>query len=462
MLESFLRWKWIRQQSSSCRPWRGLWLCAATSATGLPFSGPRRLIDRLRGVRIGHMPIGQMSAAAPGLGQQHDLAELAAGRRSARRPARPRRAGTWPRPAPSTAPASNSGSTSRSTSRAALAFSSSGRARSVEPWMRPRLPISASRLSSALAPLPPTPITAMRPPVASALRLPARLGAPTSSSTTSKGPCVLEALRSDRPSRRAPPPAARSSSLRTVAVTRAPAARPSCTAAVPTPPAAPCTQQPLARRSPAWVKSASWAVVKTSGKPPACGQSSAVRAPASRRARARAPARPGRRRRRPPSPGRPPRSGSAPGPSADHLAGQLHAGDVRRRAGRRRVARPCAGACRRRSGRPPRTRTSSSPVPGSGSGRSSTTSLPSSIVTARTPGMLVRAIRRSRRGSPTVRVAMPISVELDGQMRAHVSCVHRPPLWREAAHRARGRGAAARPGLARRRASRRPRPARCC
>ena len=59
--------------------------------------------------------------------------------------------------------------------------------------MRARLPISVKRLSSATAPAP-TPITAMRPPTASASRLAARLGAPTSSRTTSKGPCAGEAV----------------------------------------------------------------------------------------------------------------------------------------------------------------------------------------------------------------------------------------------------------------------------
>ncbi len=48
--------------------------------------------------------------------------------------------------------------------------------------------MSAARLSSPFAPAP-MPITTMRPPVASALRLSPRLGAPTSSRITSKGPC---------------------------------------------------------------------------------------------------------------------------------------------------------------------------------------------------------------------------------------------------------------------------------
>ena len=56
----------------------------------------------------------------------------------------------------------SSGSTERSIARAVIAFSSSGRARSVEAWIRPRLPISTPRFSSALAPAP-IPITAIRP-----------------------------------------------------------------------------------------------------------------------------------------------------------------------------------------------------------------------------------------------------------------------------------------------------------
>ena len=46
-------------------------------------------------------------------------------------------------------------------------------------------------------------------------------------------------------------------------------------AAVPTPPAPPCTSRRSPGRSPAWVKIASWAVVNTSGSPPAAGQSRA-------------------------------------------------------------------------------------------------------------------------------------------------------------------------------------------
>ncbi len=63
--------------------------------------------------------------------------------------------------------------------------------------MRARLPIRASRFSSALAPAE-TPITQTRPPVASAFMFSARFGAPTSSRITSKGPCSAKPLGRDR------------------------------------------------------------------------------------------------------------------------------------------------------------------------------------------------------------------------------------------------------------------------
>ena len=86
-----------------------------------------------------------------------------------------------------------------------------------------------------------------------------------------------------------PPRAACSS--RTVAVTRAPAIAPSWTAAMPTPPAAPWTSSRSPTPSRAWVKSASWAVVKTSGTPPAATQSRLVGHRHERRARGPRPAR---------------------------------------------------------------------------------------------------------------------------------------------------------------------------
>ena len=55
-----------------------------------------------------------------------------------------------------------------------------------------------------------------------------------------------------------------------------PAARPSWIAAVPTPPAPPWTSRRSPARSPACVNSASWAVVNTSGVPPASGPREAL------------------------------------------------------------------------------------------------------------------------------------------------------------------------------------------
>ena len=141
--------------------------------------------------------------------------------------------------------------------------------------MRARLPISASRFSSALAPAE-TPITQIRPPVASAFRFSAQVGRAHQLEDHVERAVLGEALGRDRPRRPSAATCSRSSSRRTVAVTRAPAARASWIAAVPTPPAPPCTSRRSPGRSPACVKSASWAVVKTSGSPPAAGQSSAV------------------------------------------------------------------------------------------------------------------------------------------------------------------------------------------
>ena len=114
---------------------------------------------------------------------------------SARRPRRPRRAGSVAATGTLRSPEAKPGSTALSTSRAAAALSSSERARSVEPWMRPRLPISARRLSSALAPAP-TPITQIRPRVGERVEVAGQVRArrPARGSRRT-GPCVLEARR---------------------------------------------------------------------------------------------------------------------------------------------------------------------------------------------------------------------------------------------------------------------------
>ena len=168
---------------------------------------------------------GARGQASPGLGDPVGPATRRPGRSC--RAFRPPRTGRRPRAGSSngtvaaigtvTAPRASSGRTWRSTRRAAAALSSSGRGRSVEPWMRPRLAIRARRLTSALNPAP-TPMTAMRPPVARARRFPFMFGAPTSSSTTSKGPWSTKASGATTVAPRAATPA-RDASVRTVATT---------------------------------------------------------------------------------------------------------------------------------------------------------------------------------------------------------------------------------------------------
>ena len=138
--------------------------------------------------------------------------------------------------------------------------------------MRPRLPISLRRSISVLAPAP-TPMMQIRPPVASASRFSARFGAPTSSRIDVELALLGEALGRDRVD------AERGDLLAGVLVAdrrghararhhaeldggHADAARRAV------------DEQPLADGQAAWVKSASWAVVKTSGTPPAAVQSS--------------------------------------------------------------------------------------------------------------------------------------------------------------------------------------------
>ena len=225
------------------------------------------------------------------------------------------------------------------------------------------------------------PITTMRPFVFSALRLAPRFGAPTSSRTTSNGPCSSKPSGSSTSSAPSCATASRASGLRTVAVTCAPTAWASWTAAVPTPPAAPWTSSRSPGRSRAWVKSASCAVVKTSGSPPAVGEPDGV---GDRHELALVDDRELALAAAADDPHDPVALGEArrAGAEADDLARQLEPRDVRRRAGRRGIApaqlhrsaplRPAA-----------RTRTSTWPAPGSGSGCSSTRTSPSRIVAAR-------------------------------------------------------------------------------
>ena len=201
--------------------------------------------------------------------------------------------------------------------------------------MRARLPISASRFSSAFAPAA-TPITAIRPPVRERLQVLGQvrradeledhveravlgevlgrdhLGAERRDLLAQLPRCAPSRSRARRPRGRAGSPRCRRRRRRRArAGARRGAAR-------------------------ACVKIASWAVVKTSGRPPAAGQSSAcrdghqlrswtdgqlgLRAAADDRHHALAD-----------------REALGAGSERGHLAGELHAGDVLRRAGRRRV-----------------------------------------------------------------------------------------------------------------------------
>ncbi len=173
---------------------------------------------------------------ASGVGQQHDLAQL--GPRREPLVGRHRVCeGVGGRHRDVHRPGGQQGQDLALHPRAAWALSSRLRARRVEPWIRPRAAMRASRFTSALAPAP-TPMIATRPPVANALRSEARLGAPTSSRITSKGPWVSKPSGSTASAPIAAT-AGRRARSRTVATTRQPEAAASCTAAVPTPPAAP-------------------------------------------------------------------------------------------------------------------------------------------------------------------------------------------------------------------------------
>ena len=202
--------------------------------------------------------------------------------------------------------------------------------------MRARLPISASRLISAFAPAP-TPITLMRPPVGQRVAGSRAGWARRRARGSRRTGRARRSPRARSPRRPSAPTGSRSSVAATVAVTRG-AGRARRAGSRPCrprrPPRAPAGAR--RRRSAACVKSASWAVVKTSGSPPAAAQSSdsgtgistrswtttsSAWAPPPTIAITRSPA----------------AKRSAPGPERDDLARELHAGDVRRGAGRCRV-----------------------------------------------------------------------------------------------------------------------------
>ena len=83
-----------------------------------------------------------------------------------------------------TFPSASRGTACSDTAQATAAFSSTVRARSIEPPMVDRLAIRDSRLSSTLAPAP-TPMTTMRPPTDISGTTAATLAPPTSSRETS-------------------------------------------------------------------------------------------------------------------------------------------------------------------------------------------------------------------------------------------------------------------------------------
>ncbi len=246
--------------------------------------------------------------------------------------------------------------------------------------MRARLPISASRFSSALTPAE-TPITQMRPPVASAVMFSAKLGAPTSSRITSNGPC------SPKPSGAiASAPSSRHLSARLLAAHGRRHARAGRLAELyrrrAHPPGAAVHEQALARAQFALREERVVGRREDLGQrhPPA--PSRAPRAPASAGARAPPQAPPVRPRRRSPSHGRRRRSVLAPGPSAWTSPASSKPGMSAGEPGgagysprRCIMSAPLIPAAR--------TRTSTSPTPGTGSGCSSTRISFSRIVTAR-------------------------------------------------------------------------------
>jgi hypothetical protein len=238
--------------------------------------------------------------------------------------------------------------------------------------------------SSSACPPPPTPRIEIRPPRARLARSPAKFGPPMSSSTTSNGPRASKpsGLMTSTPAPPSSATAPRNASLRTVAVTRAPARAASCTPAMPTPPAAPWTRTCSPSVSPHWLNRASWAVVNTSGKPPASGHgnpsgtgsasrsgtiASSAWPPPATTAITRSPVSkcwaPGPATTTSPAISRPGTSAGAPGGAGYNPI-------------RWNMSGPFSPAAR--------TATSSSPVPGSGSGCSRHSRWPSTIVTART------------------------------------------------------------------------------
>ena len=224
--------------------------------------------------------------------------------------------------------------------RATADFSSTVRARSIEPPMVDRLAIRASRLSSTLAPAP-TPMTTIRPPTAISGSTAATFGPAHQLEGDVVGPVVGHLVGVDHlvgPERG--PPRAGARRLRTEATTWAPAAWASCTAAVPTPPAAPETSTRSPARQPGLGEQGVVGGGERLGEPAGLGPSPRVGRRAGRWTRARTtswpwPPPPVMAITRSPGPKRP-----RVGPRRHHLAGELQSRDVGRRPGRGRVEAP--------------------------------------------------------------------------------------------------------------------------
>ena len=140
-------------------------------------------------------------------------------------------------------------------------------------------------------------MTEMRPPIASASRLAGEVGCADELEHDVEWAAVGEVVGRDDgddcPRPRAPSDVARrSASLRTVAVTWAPASTPSCTPAMPTPPAAPCTRRCSPGREPALREEGVVRGREDLGEAAGLGPGTCRRAPGSPCARARARARP--------------------------------------------------------------------------------------------------------------------------------------------------------------------------
>ena len=257
-------------------------------------------------------------------------------RRSARRPPRPRRAGTSRRPAPQRAGGEQRQHQRSIAPRGRSPSPRAAAARSVEPWIRPRLPISAPQVELGLG-AGADPDHDDPPAVVERLEVRRRGSARRRARGSRRTGRARRSPRARSPRRRARRPArARPRCARSRSPARRPRA-PSWIAAVPTPPAAPWTSSRSPGRSPAWVKSASCAVVNTSGTPPAAAQSRLL---GHRHQRSRSCTTASSACPPPPTIAHHPvahREALGARARADHLAGQLEARDVRRRAGRRRV-----------------------------------------------------------------------------------------------------------------------------